>query len=178
MRSIGLGTPIPEVLQRLKKMRSIRELEDTKKYRAAEFILDYISQLDPHVGIHCFRDPVYHHFSWDAMDEVFVKTCISKLFGIRGEEWLELIEEEVGIGFGCLVREAEIIDKRASGRNLCLGASEDLRPLLEARGHDVSCIEVDRACTPLDVLRREVKRCVLNGGEASRNWLRTSSKAN
>ncbi len=167
IRSIALGTPYTEVVQRLKNMRSIKEPEDTQKYRAMEPILDYISRLDPHVGIHCFRDPVYHHFSREVMDEVFVKTCVSKLFRIRVEEWFEILEEEVRVGLGCVVREAKTIARKARGRSVCIGASEDLRPPLEERGHSVSWIEVDRSYSPLDVLRGKVRRWILHGEEVS-----------
>ncbi|MFQ5711596.1 MAG: hypothetical protein ACE5GD_07430 [Candidatus Geothermarchaeales archaeon] len=165
IRSLALGIPPQEVIQRLRDEGLIREPEDTQRYRAAEPLFDYLPHMSPETGIYCFGDPVYHRASGRMMGEILVLTWRSKLMGIKIDEWVRALGEELRLRVGCAEREAEAIAARARGASVCVGASEDIGSHLEERGFRVEFVELDRSYSPLDVLRGKMWEAMLSGDE-------------
>jgi hypothetical protein len=161
IRGVARGRSWREALEELTREGLVKEPEDTQELRASLPLLRELSSFGGEV--YCYRDPLYHDFRREAMDELMLLTLRAKLSGIRAESWRRVIREEVELGLRVAEREAEYIAGRAAKRSTCIDASEEVELGLRKLGYGVRRVMLDEPCRPIDVLREKIKEEVLHG---------------
>lgn len=159
IRGIARGRSLGEALEELRKEGLLKEPEDTQELRASLPLLRELSSLGKEV--YCYRDPLYHDFRRETMEELMLLTLRARLSGIKAESWRRVIREEVELGLKTAEREARYIADRAAERNTCIDASEEVELGLRKLGYGVRRVVLDEPPKPLDLLRKKVKEEVL-----------------
>jgi len=101
------------------------------------------------------------------MSKILVLTLRSKIRGVKRDEWMGVLEEDVRFREQYVEREVDEISANASDKSVCVGASQDVGSNLERRGFKVRLVELDRSYSPLDVLREMISRSRLSGEKLS-----------
>jgi hypothetical protein len=154
----------------LLKQNILREPEDAQLIRVMQPLFEYLSRM--RIKMYCYKANLDWTFSHDFATQILLLTLRSKLLGIKVEEWLKLLVDEVTFMEEAVYREAYLLSAkaRANKKNICIAGfgAEGLKFYLEKMGHKVDLITLDTSIAPLDKLRAEIKRKLKCGEEVSR----------
>ncbi len=155
--AISLGSPWKDEIARLKDRGLLRDPEDTRLIRASEPLFGYLQGSSE--KIFCYREPFHYDLLGKMAGDIFALTGASKVFGIKAERWLSLIEELVLAERDIVERDGNYLIQKSEEENLVFGG-EDIAEYLSCSGYEVNTLIFDWIAKPLDLLKRVVARAL------------------
>lgn len=163
-RAISLGSPWKYEIGGLKERGLLREPEETRLIRASEPLYTYLQGSSKDVL--CYREPFHYDLLRKMSGDIFALTGTSKLFGIKANRWLTLIEDLVLIEQDIAERDGNYLIQKAEEENVVFGGA-GLAEYLHHKGYEVNTLIFDWTAKPLDLLKIVVAKSIKEGKEVS-----------
>lgn len=161
-RAISVGAPWQDEIAGLKDRGLLREPEDTRLIRASEPLFTYLQ--GSLISVFCYKEPFHYDLLRKMAGDIFALTGSSKVFGIKVDRWLTVIEDVVLAEQDIVERDGNYLVQKAEEEKVVFGG-DGLAEYLHDKGYEVETLIFDQVAKPLDLLKRVVVQALREGKE-------------